>query len=258
MAIIEQEPAYDSYNPFGLNDRTILVTGASSGIGRATAIECAKLGASVIISGRNCEKLKETLSLLPGDNHKLILCDLSNPENIDELVYDIQSIDGFVSNAGYTKRKPVQFIDPNDFLGLLQVNLMAPVILLKKLLKQKKLSKGSSVVFTSSLAGIGRTSVGNGMYTAAKGGLSAFVRSAAKELASKGIRVNAVCPAMVDTGFMDNESRTEAEVQADLKKYPLGRYATCQEIALAIVYLLSNASSFTTGTNLVIDGGLTL
>lgn len=246
------------YNPYSLEGKTVLVTGASSGIGRASAIECARLGASVIITARNEERLSQTLSQLEGDGHQMILCDLNNNEEIDNLVSQLPEIQGFVSNAGFTKLLPVQFINSIDINNIFQVNTVAPMLLLQKLLKKKKLKKGASVVFTSSLAGLGTCSVGNSMYAASKGAISAFIRCVALELAPKNIRVNAVCPAMVDTGILDSGTVSKEQLEADQKNYPLGRYGTPEDIAWAMVFLLSDAAGWITGDNLVIDGGVTL
>ncbi len=246
------------YNPFSLEGKTILVTGASSGIGRAAAIECSKMGAKLIITARNAERLQETLSQLEGEGHQMLLCDLSDSNAINEMVDQLREINALVNNAGYTKLLPINFINRDDFQSILDVNTVAPIMLLQRLLKKKKLAKNSSVVFTSSMAGIGSSTVANGMYTASKGALSAFIRCAALELAPKGIRVNAVCPAMVNTNIMESGSVTEEQLKEDLKHYPLGRYGEPNDVAYAMIYLLSDASSWVTGTNMVIDGGVTL
>ena len=244
------------YNPYSLEGRTILVTGASSGIGRSTAIECSKLGATVIVSARNEERLKETLSMMEGEGHQSFICDLSDSLMIDQIVDELPQIDGYVSNAGYIKISPLKFIKEDEFKKILQVNAISPIVLLQRLLKKKKLIRYSSVVFTSSLDGIGATTPANGMYVATKGALSAFVRNAALELAPLGIRVNAVCPGMVKTNILAGSPIGEDEIQEDLKNYPLERYGEPRDIALAIIYLLSEASCWVTGTNMVIDGGL--
>lgn len=246
------------YNPYSLEGKTILVTGASSGIGRASAIECSKMGASVVITARNEERLQETLLAMEGKNHFVFPCDLSDETGIDNLVNNVPVLNGLLNNAGFTKTLPIQFINSGDLNSILRINTMAPVLLLQKLLKKKKLKKSSSVVFTSSMAGIGFTSVGNSMYAASKGALSAFIRCAAKELAPKGIRVNAVCPAMVDTGILDSGTISKEQLEEDKKRYPLGRYGRPEDIAWAIIYLLSDASSWVTGDNLVIDGGVSI
>lgn len=246
------------YNPFSLENKTILVTGASSGIGKAAAIECSKMGAQVIITARNEERLSSTLNELEGKGHQMILCDLSNEDDIDNMVAELPEIHGLINNAGFTKILPVQFINAKDINGIFQVNTVAPMLLLQKLLKKKKLKKGASVVFTSSMAGLGFSTVGNSMYAASRGAISAFIRCIALELAPKCIRVNAVCPAMVDTGILDSGTVSQEQLEADIKNYPLGRYGKPNDIAWAMIYLLSEASSWITGDNLVIDGGVTL
>ncbi len=246
------------YNPYSLDGKTILVTGASSGIGRASAIECSKMGAKVVITARNEDRLKETLSNMEGNNHLVIPCDLSDETCIDNLVAAVPEMQGLLNNAGFTKTLPIQFISGVDLNSVLRTNTVAPILLLQKLLKKKKLKKGSSVVFTSSMAGIGHSSAGNSMYAASKGALSAFIRCAAKELAHKGIRVNAVCPAMVDTGILSSGTISEEQLREDMKRYPLGRYGRPEDVAWAIIYLLSNASSWVTGDNLILDGGVSI
>lgn len=246
------------YNPFSLEGKTILVTGASSGIGRVAAIECSKMGAKVIITARNKERLNETFNKLDGDAHRMILCDLANISAIDELIAELPEIQGVINNAGFTKLSLIQFVKEEDLKSIIQVNTIAPILLFQKLLKKRKIKKGASVVFTSSMAGIGCTSIGNSVYTASKGAISSYIKTAALELASKYIRVNAVCPAMVNTGILKDGTVTDEQIKEDVKQYPLSRYGEPCDVAWAIIYLLSDASSWVTGTNLVIDGGLTL
>lgn len=247
-----------SYNPFSLNGKTILITGASSGIGKAAAIECSKMGAQVIITARNESRLSQTLSELDGNGHQMAICDLNDEAAIDKMVADLPEIQGLINNAGFTKILPVQFISSEDINHIFHVNTVAPMILIQKLLKKKKLKKGASVVFTSSMAGLGFSTVGNSMYTASKGAISAFTRCIALELAPKNIRVNAVCPAMVDSGILDSGTVSKEQLETDMKNYPLGRYGNPIDIAWAMIYLLSDASSWVTGDNLIIDGGVTL
>lgn len=246
------------YNPYSLEGKTVLITGASSGIGKTAAIECSKMKAKVIITARNEERLALTMDELEGEGHQMFLCDLNCEIDIDQMVAELPEVHGVISNAGYTKLLPVQFINTEDINRILQVNTVAPMILLQKLLKKKKVKKGASIVFTSSLAGLGCCTVGNSMYSATKGAISAFIRCVALELAPKNIRVNAVCPAMVDTGILNSGVITEDQLAMELKNYPLGRFGKPTDIALAMIYFLSDASSWITGDNLVIDGGLTL
>ena len=247
-----------SYNPFSLDGKTILVTGASSGIGKATAIECSKLGAHVIITGRNEVRLQETLSLLKGNGHLAIVADLLDEESLRLLVDQCPEINGLVNNAGSTIMIPTQFISRDKLMQVLEVNTIAPILLTQQLLKKKKLGKGASVVITDSISGVKIASPGNVLYSTSKSAINGFVKNAALDLASKNIRVNAVCPGMIATHILENGSVTLEDVEADVKRYPLKRYGKPEEVAYAIIYFLSDASGFTTGANLVIDGGFTL
>jgi len=244
------------YNPYSLEGKTILVTGASSGIGKATAIECSKMGATVVVTARNEERLKETLGVLEGQGHSMIICDLTSDEELNNLVEVCPELDGLVCNAGINKLAPIRMLKEADMSNIFSVNTFSPIFLLQKLTKKKKIKDDGSVVFTSSISGIGAAAVGESMYIASKGAISAFVKAAALEYSKKGVRVNAVCPGMVKTDMSDAYELNEGDNE-DLKNYPLGRYATPEDIAWGIIYLLSNASSWVTGTNLIIDGGLT-
>ena len=247
-----------TYNPFSLEGKTILVTGASSGIGKATAIECSKIGAKVVVTGRNEERLNETFKSLEGDGHIQILADLSNEEDIERLVNEIPVLNGCVNNAGYNIMSVIQFIKKDNLDHIMNVNLTAPIMLTHLLVKSKKIAKDSSIVFTSSISARGRNSVGNSMYSATKGGLSSFMKNAALELAAKRIRCNAVLPGMVETPLKEGKSNiTEEQWEINRQLYPLKRFGKPEEIAYGIIYLLSDASAWVTGTELVIDGGMT-
>ena len=214
------------------------------------------MGAKVVITARHEERLKETLSALEGDGHQLILCEMTSDDDLTNLVETVPVLDGLVCNAGINKLVPIRQLKAEDLNHIFEVNTFSSIILLQKLMKKKKLAEDASVVYTSSISGIGAAAVGESMYIASKGALSAFVKAAALECSKKGIRVNAVCPGMVKTEMSDAYDLNEGDNE-DLKNYPLGRYANPVDIAWAIIYLLSNASSWVTGTNLVIDGGLT-
>lgn len=249
------------YNPFSLQGKTILVTGASSGIGRATAIECAKLGASVVITGRDAGRLNDTFSSLKSTamtQHVQVVSDLSTEDGIINLVEQIPELDGCVSNAGIVGLTPIQFITAKKMEEMQCINLLAPVLLVKRILKQKKLKAGSSIVFTSSVAGVYRVSMGNAIYSMTKCGIDAYMRSAALELAPKGIRCNSVNPAMVETRILNRGQLTSEQYDMDRLRYPLKRYGKPEEIAWAIIYLLSDASAWITGVSLKLDGGMTL
>lgn len=246
------------YNPFSLEGKTILVTGASSGIGRTTAIECAKLGATLVLTGRNEEALLETKAQLIGENHTYVVADLSDEKNCEELTKQLPVLDGCVSNAGMGKMLPVQFYSMDVLEDVFKINSFAPMLLLKHLVKKKKLKNPSSVVFTASISGYNNIAPANGIYGASKSALSAYMKYAALELAGKGIRCNAVHPGRVNTPLISNRLLSQEDVVKDMAQYPLKRYAEPEEVAYAIIYLLSDASSFVTGSNLVIDGGRSL
>lgn len=248
-----------TYNPFSLEGKTILVTGASSGIGRSTAIECSKAGAKVVLTARNEARLKETLSMLIGEGHSYIVADLSNKEQMDRLVAEMPIVDGLVNNAGFNVMQLVPFIKDEDLIKVMRVNLEAPILLTHKVVKKKKIAKESSIVFTSSIAGKGVCSAGNSLYSASKGGLTAFMKNAALELASKKIRCNAVLPGMVETPLKEGKSNiTEEQWEINRQLYPLKRFGNPEDVAYAIIYLLSDASAWMTGSELVIDGGRSL
>ena len=246
-----------TYNPFSLVGKTILITGASSGIGRATAIECSKLGAKCVITGRNEERLNETLAQMAGDGHISVVADISTQEGIDALVEQSPAIDGLVNNAGISGNKPIKFYKQDDLDRIFQTNAFAPMLLVKGILKKKKINDGGSVVFTSSVAAY-NSSLGNGIYGSSKAALAAYMRYCARELAIKKIRANSIHPAMVETPLIHGGSISELDLQNDMAKYPLGRYGKPEEIAQMIIYLLSDASAWVTGTSMLIDGGISL
>lgn len=245
-----------TYNPFSLEGKNILITGASSGIGRATAIECSKLGANVIITGRNTERLQQTFdALVRYGKHLQIKADLNNAEDIDSLVMQLPILDGIVNNAGIGKTVPISFIKEEDLRKVFHTNTFAPILLMKSLLKKKRLSKGSSIVFTSSVSAF-KSNLGNSIYGASKAAIQAYMHYCARELSSKGIRANAVHPGMVKTPLITDGAISDEEQKVDMLKYPLGRYGEPEEIAYAIIYLLSDASAWITGHSLIIDGGI--
>lgn len=247
-----------NYNPVSLAGKTILVTGASSGIGRATAVECALLGAKVIITARNEQRLAETLAMLNGEGHVSIIADLSNPVDVDRIVASLPVLDGIVNNAGMNKILPIQFVTSAELMMTMQVNAIAPIMLTRGILKKKKLGKGGSIVFVSSIAGHTRSSVGNSMYCASKGAITGFVKCIAKELAAKKIRCNEVLPGQADTAIMSHGAVSDEQMNEMTSRIPLKRLGNPDEIAKSITFLLSDAASYITGSSLIVDGGLSL
>ena len=246
------------YNPFSLENKTVLVTGTSSGIGRAIAVECSKMGASVILTDRNEVQLQETFLQMHGDNHSMIVADLNKQNDLLHLIENVPVLNGLVHCAGIVKTLPFQFINADSLAEIMSINFTAPTLMSAQLVKKKKLNKNSSIVFISSISGIVCALGGNSMYSASKGAINGMMKNMALDLASKNIRVNSVNPGMVDTKILEAGTITSEQLEEDKKRYPLKRYGKPEEVAYAVVYLLSDASQWITGSNLIIDGGYTL
>lgn len=248
-------------NPFSLEGKTILVTGASSGIGRGIATECSKMGAKVILNGRNTERLQETLNNMEGEGHQIIAADIARQEEIDNLIAQLPVLDGCVLCAGIPQVCPVKHFKRSDIEDIFSVNTFAPIMITSSLLKKKKIHKASSVVLIESVSGVFVGTKGDVSYNASKAALNGFLKGAALELAGQGIRINAINPGLVPTNILNLTNEMFAETHHTdimVESYPLKRYGTPEDIAYGCVYLLSDASSWVTGTNLVIDGGYLL
>lgn len=245
-----------SYNPFTLEGKTILVTGASSGIGRATAIECSKMGATVILTARNEERLNETLSQMEGKGHSIVPADLADEEQIMNLAMTVPDLDGLVFSTGMLEMKAVKFYTSKATNRICHTNLFSAMYLVRNLLKKRKINNSASLVFISSIAAAHVQSIGNGLYSVTKAALEAFMRQCAIELADYRIRANAIDPGMVDTNLLNGVvSNMEEARKADEEKYLCKRYGRPEEIAWMSVYLLSDASEFVNGSTMIIDGG---
>lgn len=249
------------YNPYSLENKIILVTGASSGIGKATAIECSKLGATVLISGRNEQRLNDTLNVLDvsfGQHHQSVLADLSTEEGVAELVSKIPSVDGVSSNAGIPMTQLIKFIKQETLESVWQINTVSHVNLAKILFKKKKLNQAASYVFTASIGGTTSYGPGNSVYGMSKAAINSFMRFCAIEFSTRMIRCNCVSPGMIETPMtQDSSTFTKEDYEKDAEKYLLKRYGKPEEVARAITFLLSDASSFITGDTILVDGGFT-
>jgi NAD(P)-dependent dehydrogenase (short-subunit alcohol dehydrogenase family) len=245
-------------NPFSLEGKTILITGASSGIGRTTAVACSNMGARLIITGRNKEHLDETFKSLFGSGHFQVISDLKGTEGRDYLIERTPCLDGLVHCAGISGHQIFTYLKDDTLQDMFSINFFAPTFLTKELLKQRKINKSASIVFMTSTSGIISSYIGGSAYSSTKGALNGLIKGMALDLAPKGIRVNSVMAAMVHTSIMDGGTITEQQFLEDMNRYPLKRYGRPDEVAYAIIYLLSNASSWTTGTNLLLDGGRTI
>ena len=242
------------FNPFSLEGKTILVTGASSGIGRGIAVTCSKMGATVIINGRNKERLQETLSHMEGEGHIVAIGDLTESTSLIEMVGNLPKLDGIVQCAGMGQRKPCKDLHLEDVNQVMDVNFKAPVMLQAELLRQKKINKGASIVFVASIASWS-PSFGNSIYSASKGAIISYANCLALELAPRKIRVNCISPAMVWTDLILADGTDEEQLKEDEQKYPLKRYGQPDDIANLAVYMLSDASTWMTGSNVKISGG---
>lgn len=243
------------FNPFTLSGKTILVTGASSGIGRGIAMACSRMGASVVLNGRNKSRLDETLSMMDGEGHRLAVADIADSNQLEAMVYALPKLDGIVHCAGIGQRVLCKQLEESDFDSVMDTNFKAPVMLQTQVLKQKKLSKGASIVFIASIASES-PSVGNAIYSASKGAIISYANCLTVELAPRKIRVNCISPAMVWTDLVLKGGVGEEELKEDEQKYPLKRYGTPEDIANLAIYMLSDASSWMTGSNVRITGGI--
>lgn len=244
-----------NYNPFSLSGKNILITGASSGIGREMAIVCSRMGASVIITGRNQERLYDCFSKLEGTFNKKVVADLTREDDLARLVDECPELDGVVHCAGIGDRTLLRMVREKNLERVMTTNFNAPVLLQRTLLKNKKIKPSSSIVFIASRAPFAPT-VGNGIYAASKGALIAYAKVLSLELAPQKIRVNCICPAMVWTELVERDSKlTGVDYHEKEKEYPLGRYGKPEDIAYLSVYLLSNASEWMTGSCINVTGG---
>ena len=240
-------------NPFTLTGKTILVTGASSGIGKGIAIACAGMGAQLILTGRNVARLQDTLASLEGEGHSYIAADLTNTAERAALVAALPMLQGVVHCAGVGSRVPCKMLTQEDIDYVLKPNTEAPMLLQAELLTAKKLQKGSSVVFIASAA-VNMPVAGNAVYSASKAAITAYAKCLAQELAPRQIRVNSISPTMVWTDLALVGATTEQLAEAE-KQYPLKRYGQPTDIAHLAIYMLSDASTWMTGSDVEITGG---
>jgi NAD(P)-dependent dehydrogenase (short-subunit alcohol dehydrogenase family) len=245
-------------HPFHLHGKSVLVTGASSGIGRAVAVECARAGARVVVNGRNQDRLEQTLAMLReaggadhDAGHLACAADLTDAAQLARLVDQAGELDGVVHAAGIDGVTPVRMLRQGFMESVLNGNFMAPLMLTQKLLFKKSLRNGSSLVFLSSIAAHTGT-VGVGPYSASKAALEGMIRCLALEIAPRGMRANALAPGLVDTPLVNGD---RAWLEEKAKSYPLG-LGKPEDVAYAAIYLLCDASRKITGTRLHLDGGI--
>lgn len=242
---------------FKLKDKTILITGASGDLGKQTAITASEAGASIIITGRNESKLKQTLDLLQGSNHQMILADLSDEDAIIELAQQINNVDGVVHSAGLVEMFPTKFLNRKKIDNTLNINLIAPILLMTALFRYKKINRRSSIVFISSLASEHPYASG-AMYAASKAALEAYSKVLAAEHANIALRSNSIAPAIIKSALFDGTKEFVKTIRTDTdsheKDYLFG-YGEPADVANLVLFLLSDASKWITGQTIPLDGG---
>lgn len=243
-------------NPFDLSGKKILVTGASSGLGRQCAISASRFGAQVWITGRNQPRLLETFNLLTGEGHQWIKADLTVEEDIQSLVEQLPPLNGVVYSTGISDLSPARFIKAEDIFKTYNISFNASVLLTTRLLTMKKFVKSAcSLVFISTIS-TRYPFVGGSMYISAKAALEAYARVLALELASKGIRSNSISPAFVKTPMLDDtaEKYSEEAVRKIEERQVFG-LGEPEDVANVVVFFLSDASKWITASNLIVGGG---
>lgn len=247
-------------NPIELSGKNILVTGASSGIGKGISIYLSKIGANIIMAARSEEKLKETYNQLEPGDHSYYLIDLNNFNEIesmfDNICSDGRKLNGLVHSAGISRTVPIQYLKMDDLKSIMSINFYSFIELVKHFSKRKYNDNGGSIVAISSISSqVGAR--GLAAYCASKGALESSIRSIALELAAKNIRINSVAPGMIKSQIYDGlvEIVNNNDFEADLKKRQIMGLGKPEDVASAAAFLLSDASSFITGTSMVVDGG---
>jgi NAD(P)-dependent dehydrogenase (short-subunit alcohol dehydrogenase family) len=248
------------FNPFSLSGKRILVTGATSGLGMEIALSCARMGAELIVTGRDQERLARTLDALQSISdspHQSFQADLTIAEQRAALAAALEKeIDGLAHSAGISRLCPVRMMGEAHLREIQAVNVEAPVLLTQSLLKRNLISSGGSILFIASIAAhIGVAGVG--AYSGTKAALIALSRCLAMEVVKRRIRVNCLSPALVDTPLLEATAQIVGSMETERNNYPLG-FGKPEDIANAAIFMLSGASRWITGTTLVMDGGLTI
>jgi len=238
-----------------LSTKCILVTGATGGIGKEIVTTCLSLGAKVIATGRNVQKLEEIKS---NNNFMIIKCDLTNPEEVDHLLNQIDSLDGVVHCAGKIFPYPIKFIKEKHIHDVYAVNTETIITLTSQLFQRKLISKKASLIFMSSIS-VQHPYMGGSLYVSSKAAIEAFSRSVALEFAMDGIRSNCIAPALVQTEIYEQtmNAYTDEQWEQIVRQYPLG-IGKPKDVANLAVFLLSDLSSWITGNTIPMDGGLLL
>ena len=245
-----------SPDPFSLDGKRILVTGASSGLGRAIAVACSQRGATIVATGRDEIRLQETIAALDGRGHVGVHAELISAADREQLALAAGIVDGVVHSAGISRLSPIRMATERHVLEIWRINYEAPVLLTQRLLAKSQIANDGSIVFLSSIAAyIGVPAVG--VYSGTKAALIATMRCLAMEVAKRRIRVNALAPALVNTPLLVATGSVVGSLETQRAAYPLG-FGEPSDVANAAIFFLSSASRWITGTTLVMDGGLTI
>lgn len=236
---------------FGLQGKSLLVTGASKGIGQEVARQCAAAGAQLVICGRDAARLDETLQSLPGQGHRAIAAELTDAAARQRLAADCGPLDGVVHSAGIRGLAPMKIVSDAFLSQVMDTNYLAPMMLTRHLLARGQIRTGGSLVFLSSIAALTGT-VGVGPYAGSKAALIGSLRPLALELAKRGIRANALCPGLVETTLITEDKDWFEDSR---QRYPLG-IGQPGDVAQACLYFLSDASRKVTGCVFSMDGGV--
>lgn len=241
---------------FSLVGKRILVTGASSGIGRQIAITCDQMGAQLVLSGRHVDRLKETLSMLTGTGHSMVAADLTRKADVDQLVAQAAVVDGVVHAAGISKLVPFRLINQEHLEDMFASNTFAPILLTKALLSKKQIAPGGSILFIASVAShVGP--IASSAYASSKSALLGMVRSLGLEVAKQRIRANCIAPGYVQTPLLENLQGSGGNMKSLFDLTPLGM-GKPEDIANAAVFMLADASRWITRNYLIVDGGLSV
>jgi len=245
-----------AHDPFSLAGKRILVTGASSGIGRQIAITCAQMGAQLAISGRNAERLQSTFAELEGEHHVQIVADLTRQEDLDRVLNESGVVNGVVHAAGISKLVPFRLISQQHMDDMFSSNTFAPMLLSKGLLAKKRIAANGSILFVASI-GSHVGPMATGAYAASKAALLGAMRTLAREVAKQGIRANCIAPGYVRTPMLDDLGQSGGNMADLLNLAPLG-LGEPEDVAYAAVFYMSDASRWATRNYFVVDGGLTV
>jgi len=241
-----------------LENNTFLVTGASSGIGNQCAIDISNRQGTVILSSRNIEALETTRKKLKGDQHQIIAADLSSDDEVNKLVEMCPNLSGIVHCAGTVDPFPIKMLTKETLEDTFKINLISPILLTSKIIRQKKIDDKASIVFISSLSSH-YPAIGLSAYASSNASLEAFSKVLALEMAHKEIRSNVVAPGLVKTNFVENAKKylSEEDIFKEEKRYPLG-LGKPEYISNAVIFLLSDQAKWMTGQTIYLDGGFSL